>query len=202
MSKVSDARIALAAVRGGFPADEIATAVAINLAESGGDPLAVGVNNGGPAPGSRDLGGWQLNDHYWAALLALHDWRDLDQNALMACDIWRDAGQSWTPWATFKSESYVKFLTRGQAAHRGLYRFTLRRYLFNHPQARSKDQLDHGSDVLALQRAIGMAHGDQDGYFGPVTERHVKQFQGNHGLATDGVAGPRTAKALGWGWQG
>jgi peptidoglycan hydrolase-like protein with peptidoglycan-binding domain len=186
-------------------------AVAICLAESDGDPLAKGTNGrSSSAPGSHDLGLAQVNDYFHADLLAKYDWRNPDQNLKMAYLIWHEAlierasrgGTGWEPWSTYNSNSYAKYLKRGEAAYRSLYRFTLTRYLMNHPQAKSKSELDHGQDVLQLQRAIGMAHGDQDGYFGKGTERALKAFQKRRNLEVDGVAGPAVCKRLGWNWLG
>lgn len=208
---IGDARAALAALRAGFPADEIPMAVATGLAESGTwtingtfiDAHAVYTNNkSSSAPGSHDLGATQVNDHYHGDLLAKYDWRDVDQNYLMARLIWEAAGNSWHPWSTYNSGSYRKYLNRGEAAVSGLYRFTLTRYLMNHPQAKTANQLDHGQDVLQLQRAIGMAHGDQDGVFGKGTEVALKAFQRRRSIEVDGVAGPQVCKRLSWNWAG
>lgn len=58
----------------------------------------------------------------------------------------------------------------------------------------------HGSEaVRALQRrlaALGYTPGPIDGRYGPVTDRAVIRFQGEHGLEADGIAGPRTMAAL------
>ena len=50
-----------------------------------------------------------------------------------------------------------------------------------------------GAPVRRLQRRLGIA---DDGDFGPGTERAVKEFQGAHNLAIDGIAGPDTFMAL------
>lgn len=56
-----------------------------------------------------------------------------------------------------------------------------------------------GDAVAELQRALakaGFDPGSADGIFGARTESAVKDFQLAHGLAADGVAGPRTLAAL------
>jgi peptidoglycan hydrolase-like protein with peptidoglycan-binding domain len=56
------------------------------------------------------------------------------------------------------------------------------------------------ADVAALQVALKALHlygGPIDGLKGPATSRAVKRFQRRRHLAADGVAGPRTRRALG-----
>ena len=56
------------------------------------------------------------------------------------------------------------------------------------------------ASTAALQvalRANGLYHGTIDGIRGPGTTGAVKRFQRRHGLTADGVAGPRTRRALG-----
>jgi hypothetical protein len=57
----------------------------------------------------------------------------------------------------------------------------------------------HGEDVRVAQMALsalGFAAGDVDGIFGAFTERAVRDFQGNMGIAVDGIVGPDTVRAL------
>lgn len=57
----------------------------------------------------------------------------------------------------------------------------------------------HGADVRVLQNALnalGFACGASDGIFGAFTERAVRDFQSNTGLAADGIVGPGTARAV------
>lgn len=53
---------------------------------------------------------------------------------------------------------------------------------------------DHGTDVVALQRALGIT---PDGSFGPQTEAAVRMFQTDQGLVVDGIVGVMTLRALG-----
>jgi N-acetylmuramoyl-L-alanine amidase len=56
-----------------------------------------------------------------------------------------------------------------------------------------------GDDVAELQRrlnALGFDAGREDGILGPDTERAVRAFQRDAGLASDGVCGPATVGAL------
>ena len=46
-----------------------------------------------------------------------------------------------------------------------------------------------GLDVIVLQKKLGIT---PDGDFGPITEKAVKTFQFTHGLAADGIVGPKT----------
>jgi hypothetical protein len=53
-----------------------------------------------------------------------------------------------------------------------------------------------GEDVKRIQREIGMPAADQDGIFGPKTERAVRAFQQNAGIQVDGVVGRQTQSAI------
>ena len=102
----SSATIAAAAQAAGFTGPDLTTAVAVALAESGGDPLAIHINR----DGSRDLGLWQVNGRAHPDLIASGDWRDPATNARMAFTVWQAAGGSFTPWVTFTTGSYAKFM--------------------------------------------------------------------------------------------
>jgi murein DD-endopeptidase MepM/ murein hydrolase activator NlpD len=55
--------------------------------------------------------------------------------------------------------------------------------------------------IAALQVALladGLYAGDVDGVAGPATVGAVRRLQTTRGLAVDGIAGPRTRRALGW----
>ena len=51
-----------------------------------------------------------------------------------------------------------------------------------------------GEDVKAVQRRLGVQ--PVSGYFGRVTQAAVRNFQRKHGLAVDGIVGPRTRAKL------
>lgn len=93
------------ATQAGFPADQAPTAAAIALAESSGNAGASHVNSNG----STDYGLWEINSVH-GALLAGKNWRDPVVNAQMAFRVWSDAGRKWSPWSTYKSGAYTKYL--------------------------------------------------------------------------------------------
>jgi hypothetical protein len=109
---VTDITRAQLARNAGFPDNEIARAVAISIAENGsGDPNAEHVNTNG----STDYGLWQINSIHGLPVSQL---KDPQGNANAAFQIWKAAGNSWSPWSTFKSGKYMAFFQRGQAAAR------------------------------------------------------------------------------------
>lgn len=57
-----------------------------------------------------------------------------------------------------------------------------------------------GSEVTAIQEALrdrGIFNANVTGYYGSITEKAVKAFQKQQGLTVDGIAGPKTLRALG-----
>ncbi|MCM3792515.1 D-alanyl-D-alanine carboxypeptidase family protein [Priestia megaterium] len=49
-----------------------------------------------------------------------------------------------------------------------------------------------GTDVMRIQRAIGLPEKQVDGIFGSVTEQRVKAYQKAHKLVADGIVGKKT----------
>lgn len=111
MAVVSDQTIAAAARAAGFPSDQLATAVAVALAESGGNATATNKNTNG----TTDFGLWQINSIHTADL-ASGPWQDPTANARMAFAVWSRAGRKWTPWYAWRDGKHLPFLPRGAAA--------------------------------------------------------------------------------------
>jgi hypothetical protein len=107
MPVIPDAEIAAAARAAGFT--DIATAVAIALAESGGDPTKRPRNSNG----SYDHGLWQINSVH-RDILTRGNWQNPTDNARMAKAVYDDA-KGWTPWVVYKTQKYRLFLPRGTA---------------------------------------------------------------------------------------
>src|SRR6266576_2522229 len=106
----TDITIATVAKNAGFRGPEIATAVAVALAESGGRETATNTAN---ANGSTDYGLWQINSIHTDDL-KIGDWRNPADNAKMAFRVW--TRQGWNGWNAYKNGRYKMFVPRGQVA--------------------------------------------------------------------------------------
>lgn len=90
------------ASKAGFSGSDLSIAVAIALAESSGNPNAVGDNGD-------SIGLWQINlpNHPEYANV---DLTDPQTNANAAFAIYQQAGNSFTPWTTFKTGAYQQYM--------------------------------------------------------------------------------------------
>ncbi|MEU4806075.1 type VII secretion target [Actinosynnema sp. NPDC023587] len=124
MSRLSPEQIARHAHDAGFRGEDLTIAVAVALAESGGDPRA---HN--PRPPDDSYGLWQIN--MLGALgparrreLGLASDRELfdpRENAKAANRISGD-GRSWTPWSTYTSGAYREHLDEARRGVKALNR--------------------------------------------------------------------------------
>lgn len=94
----------------GFSGGDLAVAVAIAYAESSGNPNAVGDVDLG-----RSIGLWQIN-------LAAHPEYTEEElygpqtNANAAFAIYQAAGNSFSPWTTYKTGAYIEQLSRSDVS--------------------------------------------------------------------------------------
>lgn len=91
----------------GFAGADLVTAVAVALAESGGDPKAYNPETAAGAPeGKGSYGLWQI---YLNAHPEFEGWDlyDPQKNALAAFSVYQAAGNSFHPWSTFKNGIYT-----------------------------------------------------------------------------------------------
>lgn len=107
---LTDNQIATWARSGGFTDNDVATAVAVALAESGGRYAAVSAPN---FNGTRDYGLWQINSVHAQLFQQYPTWWDAS-NAKMAKTV--HAGQGWKAWTTFNSGAYLLFMDRARKA--------------------------------------------------------------------------------------
>lgn len=107
--------IAALASSAGFVGSDLITAVAVALAESGGNPNAYNAETAAGAPtGKGSYGLWQiyLNAHPEFAGDNLYD---PAANANAAYSIYSASGGSFRAWSTFKSGAYQAFLDSANA---------------------------------------------------------------------------------------
>lgn len=122
MAVLTAKQIAGVAVNAGFTGTALTTAVAVALAESGGNPNA---HNGNANTGDDSYGLWQINmiGSMGPARRKQFDISENTQlynpntNASAAYAIYKQSGNSFTPWSVYKSGAYVKKLP---AASKGI----------------------------------------------------------------------------------
>lgn len=121
MPTISDAQIAETARSGGLPADKVAVAVAIALAESGGNTTAhntLGLDN--------SYGLWQINmygdmgpDRRRKLGIPNNDALFNPLTNARAMVMISQSGTKWTDWTTYTSGAYLRFMSRGNAVAGG-----------------------------------------------------------------------------------
>lgn len=90
----------------GFSGDDLATAVAVALAESSGNPQAYNPERAAGAPeGQGSFGLWQIYLHAHPEF-AGQNLTDPQINAAAAYAVYAGAGNSFRPWSTFGSGAY------------------------------------------------------------------------------------------------
>jgi len=100
------------AYRAGFRGDALRIAVAIAYAESGGDPTMYNPETAAGTPaGMGSVGLWQIYRKAHPDLANLN-LTDPQVNANAAMSVFRQAGGSFYPWATYQHGSYIPFLPR------------------------------------------------------------------------------------------
>lgn len=103
------------AANAGFSSANAAIAAAVALAESGGNPNVYNPETGAGAPdGEGSFGLWQiyLLDHPEFAGWNLYD---PQTNANAAFSVWSAAGGSFSPWTTYNTGAYLKYLSGSYA---------------------------------------------------------------------------------------
>jgi hypothetical protein len=114
--KLSAADISGYASAAGFSGGDLATAIAIALAESSGNPQVVGDQSLAPTKGP-SIGLWQINIGSKAhPELASQDLTDPQTNANAAYSIYQAAGYSFRPWSTFTNGAFRAYMSSAAAA--------------------------------------------------------------------------------------
>lgn len=103
--------IAIYARNAGFTGADLLTAVAIALAESGGNPDAYNPETAAGTPeGLGSYGLWQIYLKAHPNFQGLNLF-DPQTNANAAYEVYAEAGNSFQPWSTFKNGAYVAHLS-------------------------------------------------------------------------------------------
>lgn len=114
MTTYSPAQVAVIAKGAGFTGDGLVRAVAVALAESGGNPQAVNQNT--DRQRSIDRGLWQINS-YWHPEVSVAEAFNPAANAKHAYRI-SSGGTNWSQWATHKNGAADAQMARATMAAR------------------------------------------------------------------------------------
>lgn len=115
MGRLSISDLKTLAANIGFGSDA-SVAAAIAMAESSGDPNAIG-DVDVPVPGAQSYGLWQINSYYHPEFGP--DFSSLFNpqiNANAAYLVYKAAGFSFSPWSAFKNGAYTAYLSGAQSA--------------------------------------------------------------------------------------
>ena len=104
-------------VKHGMAPDKATTLAAIGMGESGGDPTTDTVKSG-LDPNKKNefsVGLWQINNKAHADKLARRGWtvedlRNPDKAAQIAIEVYKEAGNSFTPWSVYTHNRYQQYL--------------------------------------------------------------------------------------------
>ena len=111
---LSAAQIASYASAAGFTGADLTTAIAIAIAESGGNPKAYNPETAANTPvGQGSVGLWQIYQKAHPEF-AGQDLTDPQTNANAAYSVYAAAGYRFTPWSTFGSGAYEAYLSQAQ----------------------------------------------------------------------------------------
>lgn len=112
MTKLTPAQIGQYAAAAGFHGVGLRNAIAVALAESGGDPRAVGHNS--DRYHSRDRGLWQINDHWHPEVSDAAAFNPA--SAAAAAFKISSGGTSWRAWSTWNNGAAAAQFGRAQLA--------------------------------------------------------------------------------------
>jgi lysozyme-like protein len=119
VGNLNAAQIAQYASNAGWSGSDLVTAVAIALAESAGNPNAIGDTSLAPTNGP-SYGLWQVNVGSKANPQYAHDnLFDPQTNANDAYEIYQNHGNSFSAWSTYGGGQYQAFLASAQTAAAG-----------------------------------------------------------------------------------
>ncbi len=165
-----------------------ALAIAIALAESGGQTDAVH-HNAGPPP-SVDRGLWQINSRFHPEVTDSQAF-----NPATATDAARRisvGGTNWTPWAAFRNHVYTPFLPAAKAAVARLAKPSWWAGWIKRVKPTVRAGVRDWS-VAYLQSVLSVRAGQAGvkvtGLFDAATDRAVRNIQRFFGLIVDGVVG-------------
>jgi len=172
---LTDAEIAAICTSAGFSGHGCTTAIAIALAESGGDPLAT--NTVGNVPPSTDRGLFQINSHYHPEVTD-----DVAFNPTLAAKavyLISYSGTDWSQWTTYQVGVYRNFWDRALAVTPAPIEVPteeqFRNEAWNHPKSNAPIPYnpEHTFPKFARRSGLGAPLADEWNYRGYRMQQYV-----------------------------